>query len=340
MEYRRLGRSGLDLSVISYGNWLTHGDGVDNATAVACAGKALDAGITVFDTADMYADGRAEELLGSALAGIRRESVIVCSKVGLPTSAAPGDRGLSRTRVITNCHASLRRLRTDYIDLYQAHRFDEETPLEETIATFSELVHAGDVRYVGVSEWTSAQLREGQRLALQAGIQLVSNQPQYSVLWRVPEAEVMPTSAELGISQIAYSPLAQGVLTGKYPPGRMPPTGSRADQKSTNSSIRRYLSGELRLRVGDLRPIAQEADLSLAQLALAWVLHNQHVTSAIIGASRPEQISENIKAVEARLDEDIMNSIDGVLGDIIERDPTKAGRPYDVMKRWCASETA
>ncbi len=249
MEYRRLGRSGPCLSVVSYGNWLTHGDGVDNATAVACVGKALEAGITVFDTADMYADGRAEELLGSALAGVRRESVIVCSKVGLPTSAAPGDRGLSRKRVIASCHASLRRLRTGYIDLYQAHRFDEDTPLEETIAAFSDLVRAGDVRCVGVSEWTPAQLREGQRLAWQAGIRLVSNQPQYSALWRVPEAEVMSTSAELGISQMVYSPLAQGVLTGKYPPGRVPPTGSRADQRYTSGSIRRYLSGELRLRV-------------------------------------------------------------------------------------------
>jgi aryl-alcohol dehydrogenase-like predicted oxidoreductase len=340
MEYRRLGRSGVSLSVISYGNWLTHGDGVDNAAAAACVRKALEAGITVFDTADMYADGRAEELLGSAIAGIRRESVIVCSKVGLPMSTAPEDRGLSRKRVITSCHASLRRLRTGYIDLYQAHRFDEDTPLEETITAFSDLVHAGDVRCVGVSEWTPTQLGEGQRLARQAGIQLASNQPQYSALWRVPEAEVMPTSAELGISQIAYSPLAQGVLTGKYPPGRVPPTGSRADQKYASGSIRRYLSGELRLRVEGLRPTAQEVGLSLAQLALAWVLHNRHVTSAVIGASRPEQISENAKAAEARLDEDIMTSIDDVLGDIIERDPAKAGRPYDVMARWRAPETA
>jgi aryl-alcohol dehydrogenase-like predicted oxidoreductase len=198
MEYRRLGRSGLSLSVISYGNWFTHGDGVGNAAATACVRKALEAGITAFDTADMYADGRAEELLGAAIAGIRRDSVIVCSKVGLPMSTAPGDRGLSRKRVITSCHASLRRLRTGYIDLYQAHRFDEDTPLEETITAFSDLVHAGDVRCVGVSEWTPAQLREGQRLARQVGVQLVSNQPQYSVLWRVPEAEVMPTSAENG----------------------------------------------------------------------------------------------------------------------------------------------
>ncbi|HYZ56828.1 MAG TPA: aldo/keto reductase [Streptosporangiaceae bacterium] len=241
---------------------------------------------------------------------------------------------------MTNCHASLRRLRTGYIDLYQAHRFDEDTPLEETIAAFSDLVHAGDVRWVGVSEWTSAQLREGQRLALQAGIRLVSNQPQYSALWRVPEDEVMPTSAELGISQITYSPLAQGVLTVKYPPGLISPGGSRAAQKYTSGSIRRYLSEELRLRVEGLRPIAEAAGLSLAQLALAWVLYNRHVTSAIIGASRPEQICENVKAAEARLGEDIMHSIDDVLGDIIERDPAKAGRPYDVMERWRASETA
>lgn len=340
MEYRQLGRSDLRLSAVSYGNWLTHGDGVDDTTAAACVSKALDVGITVFDTADMYADGRAEELLGDALAGCRRDSVVVCSKVGLPTSNAPEDRGLSRRRIIAGCHASLRRLRMDYIDIYQAHRFDEETPLEATVAAFSDLVRAGDVRFVGVSEWSPEQLRSGQRLARQAGFRLVSNQPQYSALWRVPEAEVMPAGAELGMGQMVYSPLAQGVLTGKYAPGQEPPSGSRAGQQLAVGSIRRYFSEELRERVEGLRPVAQAAGLSLAQLALAWVLRNRGVTSVIAGASRPEQIEENVKASGVRLDDDVADAVDQALGDMIERDPAKAGRPYDVMARWRVPESA
>jgi aryl-alcohol dehydrogenase-like predicted oxidoreductase len=334
MEYRQLGRSGLFVSAVAYGNWLTHGDGIDSSRVAACVGRALDLGITTFDTADVYAGGRAEELLGTALAGIPRDSVVVCSKVGLPAGSSANDRGLSRKRIITSCHASLRRLRTDYIDLYQAHRFDDNTPLEETFAAFADLVCKGDVLYVGVSEWTPTQLRDGQRLALQAGIQIIANQPQYSILWRVPEAEVVPTCAELGIGQIAYSPLAQGVLAGKYPPGQAIPVGSRAHRKSRNGSIYRYMSDELRCCVERLRPIAESLSLSLAQLAIAWVLHNQDFAAAVIGGSLPDQIEENVNAAGARLNSDVMRSIDLAVGDLAERDPQKAGRPYDVMARW------
>lgn len=328
VEYRRLGDSGLYVSAIAYGNWLTHGNGADDRTALACVARALDAGITTFDTADVYAGGRAEELLGAALAGARRDSIVICSKVGLPAGHGPNDRGLSRNHIIASCHAALRRLGTDRIDLYQAHRFDDNTPLEETFGAFADLLRKGSILYVGVSEWTPAQLREGQRIAEHAGIKIVSNQPQYSMLWRVPESELVPACADLGISQIAYSPLAQGVLAGKYPPDQAVPVGSRAWRRSSeSSSINRYMSDELRRRVERLRPIAGSLNLSLAQLGLAWVLHNKQFAAVITGASQPGQIDENARAVEARLDSDVMRSIDLALGDLVERDPQKAGRP-------------
>jgi aryl-alcohol dehydrogenase-like predicted oxidoreductase len=338
MEYRQLGQSSLLVSAIAYGNWLTHGEGVDGAIATACVREALDSGITTFDTADVYADGHAEELLGTALVGVRRESVVICTKVGLPVGPGPQDQGLSRQHVIDSCHASLRRLRAGHIDLYQAHRFDEHTPLEETFAAFAELVRAGDVCYVGVSEWTPAQLCHGKELAMQCGLQLISNQPQYSAIWRVPEAEVIPMCARQGIGLIAYSPLAQGVLAGRYPPDRTPAADSRYGRLRRGGSISRYLSRELRSRVEALRPIAAAAGISLAQLAVAWVLQNPNISSAIIGASRPAQVAENAAAAYVRLDAEVMSSIDLAIGDIVERDPGKAGRPYDVMPRWRAAE--
>ena len=227
MDFRFLGNSGLKVSAISYGNWVTHGSQVEDESAHACVQAALDLGITTFDTADVYAGTRAEEILGRALASSRRESLEIFTKVYFPTGSGPNDRGLSRKHITESIHASLRRLGTDYVDLYQAHRFDHETPLEETMETFADLVHSGKVLYVGVSEWSAEQIRRGVELARELRIQLVSNQPQYSMLWRVIEGQVVPTCEELGVSQIVWSPLAQGVLTGKYLPGAPVPDGSR-----------------------------------------------------------------------------------------------------------------
>ncbi len=298
MEFRYLGRSGLKISEITYGNWLTHGSQVENEVATACVRAALDAGITSFDTADAYANGAAETVLGEALDGVRRESIEIFTKVYWPTGpAGHNDSGLSRKHVIESINGSLRRLGTDYVDLYQAHRYDTETPLEETMQAFADVVRAGKALYIGVSEWTAEQIRAGHELAQQLGIQLISNQPQYSMLWRVIEGEVVPTSKELGVSQVVFSPIAQGVLTGKYKPGQPPPAGSRAtDEKGGANFIRRFMNDDVLTRVADLEPIAKELGLTQAQLAVAWVLQNENVAAAIIGASRPEQVEENVKA--------------------------------------------
>src|SRR5215207_731735 len=295
MEFRYLGNSGLKVSEISYGNWITHGSQVENDQAKAAVKAALDAGISTFDTADAYANTKAEVVLGEALEGVRRESVEILTKVYWPTGpGGPNDSGLSRKHLHESIIGSLKRLKTDYVDVYQAHRYDTETPLEETMEAFADLVRAGKVLYVGVSEWTAEQLKEGHRLARELRVPLVSNQPQYSMLWRVIEAEVVPTSEELGIGQIVFSPIAQGVLTGKYLPGQAPPEGSRAtDVNGGANFIRRYLTDDVLSRVQQLRPLADEAGLSMAQLAAAWVLQNSNVSAAIIGASRPEQVVDN-----------------------------------------------
>jgi aryl-alcohol dehydrogenase-like predicted oxidoreductase len=330
MDFRYLGRSGLKVSEITYGNWITHGSQVENDVATACVRAALDAGITTFDTADAYANTAAEEVLGDALAGQRRESLEIFTKVYWPTGpGGPNDSGLSRKHIHESVNASLRRLRTDYVDLYQAHRFDHETPLEETMLAFADLVRAGKVLYVGVSEWTPDQLRAGHALAAELGVHLISNQPQYSMLWRVIEGEVVPACRELGVSQIVWSPVAQGVLSGKYLPGRPPPEGSRAtDEKSGADFIRRFTENdELLTRVQDLRPIADDLGLSMAQLALAWVLQNDNVASALIGASRPEQVHENVKAVGVELSPDVLARIDTALGDVVVTDPSKTVSP-------------
>src|SRR5690242_993981 len=269
MEFRHLGRSGLKISAITYGNWLTHGSQVENDVAKACVGAALDAGITSFDTADVYAKGAAESVLGEALAGQRRESLEIFTKAYWVTGpGGPNDSGLSRKHLMESINGSLRRLKTDYVDLYQAHRYDVETPLEETMQAFADVVRAGKALYIGVSEWTADQISAGQALAADLGIQLVSNQPQYSMLWRVIEAEVIPASQEAGLSQIVFSPLAQGVLTGKYRPGEAPPAGSRAtDEKGGANFISRFTGNpEVLTRVQALKPIAEDAGLSMAQL--------------------------------------------------------------------------
>jgi aryl-alcohol dehydrogenase-like predicted oxidoreductase len=327
VEFRRLGRSGLTISEIAYGNWLTHGGQVVEDAAQACVRAALDVGITTFDTADVYAGTRAEAVLGRALSGQRREGLEIFTKVYWPTGPGPNDRGLGRKHIIESCHASLRRLQTDYVDLYQAHRYDETVPLEETMSAFADLVRAGKVLYVGVSEWRADEIAAGAELARELGIQLISNQPQYSMLWRVIEAEVVPTSEEHGVSQIVWSPLAQGVLTGKYLPGEQPPAGSRATDPEAGRFIKRFLENDdVLTRVQQLRPIADDLGLSMAQLAVAWVLQNRNVAAAIIGATRPEQVHDNVKAAGVTLEDDVLKRIDEVLGDVVERDPARTAR--------------
>jgi aryl-alcohol dehydrogenase-like predicted oxidoreductase len=324
MDFRYLGNSGLKVSEISYGNWLTHGSQVENEQAKACVRAALEAGITTFDTADTYANTKAEVVLGEALAGERRESLEIFTKVYWPTGpGGPNDTGLSRKHIHESINGSLKRLGTDYVDLYQAHRYDTETPLEETMEAFADVVRQGKALYIGVSEWTAEQLQEGHRLARELRIPFVSNQPQYSMLWRVIEGEVVPASEELGISQVVFSPIAQGVLTGKYLPGQQPPEGSRATDENGANMIKRFLNDDVLTRVQELKPLAEEAGLSLSQLAIAWVLQNPNVASAIIGASRPEQVEENVKASGVKLEEGLLKRIDEVLGSIVERDPAK-----------------
>jgi len=326
MEFRRLGGSGLHISELAYGNWLTHGSQVEEDAATACVRTALDAGITTFDTADVYAETKAESVLGRALAGVRRESYELCTKVYWPTGPGRNDRGLSRKHVIESCHASLRRLETDYVDLYQAHRYDVETPLEETLRAFDDLVRDGKVLYVGVSEWRADQVAAALTLADEMGFdRIISSQPQYSMLWRVIEAEVLPLCEREGVGQIVWSPLAGGVLTGKYAPGEPVPEGSRATDPTGSQFLRRMLTDDVLTAVAQLAPLAADAGLSLAQLSLAWVLQRPGVSAAIIGATRPEQVTENVKAVGVRLDEDLMRRIDDALDSVVERDPAKTG---------------
>ncbi|MEU7960095.1 aldo/keto reductase family protein [Micromonospora humida] len=328
MEFRHLGRSGLMVSEISYGNWITHGSQVEEEAALACVRAALDTGITTFDTADVYAGTRAETVLGKALAGERREGLEIFTKVFWPTGPGRNDRGLSRKHIMESINGSLRRLQTDHVDLYQAHRYDYSTPLEETMEAFADVVHAGKAHYIGVSEWKASQLREAHALARELRIPLVSNQPQYSMLWRVIEAEVVPASEELGISQIVWSPMAQGVLSGKYLPGQPPPAGSRAtDEKSGANFIAQWLNDEVLTRVQQLKPLAEQAGLTMPQLAVAWVLQNPNVASAIIGASRPDQVHDNVKAAGVTLEADLLKAIDDIVAPVTERDPGKTESP-------------
>lgn len=329
MDYRYLGHSGLKISEITYGNWLTHGSQVENDAARACVAAALESGITSFDTADAYANTAAETVLGEALASERRESLEIFTKVYWPTGPkGANDSGLSRKHIFESIHGSLSRLGTDYVDLYQAHRYDSETPLEETMQAFADVVRQGKALYIGVSEWDADQLRRGAALAKELGISLISNQPQYSMLWRVIEEEVVPASQELGISQIVWSPVAQGILTGKYLPGQPLPEGSRAtDEKGGADAVQRFLTDDVLTAVQNLKPIAEEQGLTLAQLAIAWVLSNDNVASAIIGASRPEQVRDNVRAAGVKLPADTLTRIDDVLGSVPETDPRKTVSP-------------
>jgi len=285
MEYRRLGNSGMYISEIAYGNWITHGSQVESEAAIKCVRTALDVGITTFDTADVYAGTKAESVLGKALKGVRRESYELLTKVYFPTGPGKNDRGLSRKHIMESAHASLKRLNTDHIDLYQAHRFDVETPLEETLRAFDDLIRQGKVSYIGFSEWTAPQISDALKIQDSRGFdRFISSQPQYSALSRAIEGKVIPLSKREGISQIVWSPMAQGVLTGKYLPGKKPPAGSRATDKESGANfISTFMKDEVLQAVQNLRPIADAHGLTLSQLAIAWVLHNENVAAAIWG---------------------------------------------------------
>jgi aryl-alcohol dehydrogenase-like predicted oxidoreductase len=317
------------VSEISYGNWITHGSQVESEAAIKCVREALNQGITTFDTADVYANTKAEVVLAKALKGVRRESYELFTKVYWPTGPGKNDRGLSRKHIMESCHASLKRLNTDHIDLYQLHRFDFETPLEESLGALDDLVRQGKVMYVGFSEWTAEQIARGLKIQDQRGYnRFVSSQPQYSALWRVIEAEVVPLSQREGIGQIVWSPMAQGVLTGKYLPGKKAPAGSRAtDKKSGAAMISRWMKDDVLEAVQLLKPIAESVDLSMSQLALAWVLQNPSVSSAIMGATKPAQIKDNVKASGVKLPAEVMKAIDVAIGKVAERDPKKNVSP-------------
>ncbi len=308
MRYRRLGASDLEVSEISLGSWLTYGGGVGRERAEACVAKAFELGINFIDTANVYSSGAAESFLGEVLRGRPRSSYVLATKLFFPMS--PTDRGLSAAQVKKQLDLSLRRLGVDHVDLYQCHRYDPETPLDETMAALTEAVRQGKTRYVGFSEWTAPQIEAAQALP---GVRFVSSQPQYSMLWRAPEAEVFPLCARSGIGQIVWSPLAQGILTGKYAPGRPPPVDSRAASASMGAFIQKRLTGEALARVERLRPIARELGLTLAQLALAWVLRRPEVSSAIVGATRPEQVEENARASGVALAPDVLARFEEIL---------------------------
>ena len=328
MKHRYLGNSGFKVSELTYGNWLTHAAQVDNDAAIMTVKAALESGITSFDTADAYANLAAETVLGEALKSERRAGIEIFSKVYWPVAdKKPNDHGLSRKHIMESINGSLKRIGTDYLDLYQAHRFDYETPLEETMQAFADIVRSGKALYIGVSEWNAEQIKAGAELANQLNFQLISNQPQYSMLWRVIEAEVIPASIASGMTQIVWSPLAQGVLTGKYLPGTKAPAGSRADDQEVATRMGGFMADEVLTAVQQLAPIAEELDLSLAQFGLAWVLHNPNVSSAIIGASRPEQVTENVKAVGVEIPKELMEKAETILKPFVVSDPSETKSP-------------
>lgn len=316
MEYRRIGASGLAVSEIAYGNWLTH-------DAPGCVAAALDAGVTTFHTAAAWDGGAAETAFGQAFSGRRRDDLVLCTGVFWPEGPGPNDAGLSRKHVLASLEGSLRRLRTDHVDVYQLLRFDYRTPVAETFLALSDVVRQGKVRYVGTAEWTAEQLLQAHEAAARYDVPLISNQPHYSMLWRVPEAQVMPVGERIGVGQFASVPLAQGVLTGKYRDGRVP-AGSRG---AGPAHARPLLMPELLGRVELLRGVADDVGLTMAQLALAWTLQHETVASAVVGASTPEQVTENAKAAGVRLDLDVLTRVDHLLGSFVQTDPRLVWSP-------------
>ncbi len=320
MHYRRLGNAGVKVSEISLGSWLTYGGSVEDERAIACIHRAFELGVNFFDTANVYRQGAAEQVVGRALKGIDRDDYVLATKVFWPMGEGPNDHGLSRKHVIEQCERSLQRLGVDYVDLYQCHRPDPDTPVEETLRALDDLVTQGKVLYVGVSEWSAEQIDEAR--AIQRGLNLdplVSNQPQYSMLWRAIEPEILPLSKQLGIGQIVWSPIAQGVLAGKYLPGQQPPEGSRATDPQSSPFMQLLMSDEVLSAVQDLRPIADGLGITMAQMAIAWVLRDPGVSSAIVGASRPEQVDENVAASGIELGDDVLAAIDGALAPLLAR---------------------
>ncbi len=320
MRYRRLGNSELDVSEVSLGSWLTYGLGVERDSTEACTRAAFDAGINLFDTSNVYGHGAAEEAWGEILSDFSRDSYVLATKLFFQMSDT--DRGLSREQVHKQLDASLARLRTDYVDLYQCHRPDPETPIEETMEALTEVCEAGKVREIGFSEWTVEQIAAG--LEVPGAKRWASSQPQYNMIWRAPEAELIPFCADQGISQIVWSPLAQGVLAGKYRPGEQPPADSRAASDEMGIAMDRYMSDEVLEAVQRLLPVAEEAGLTMVEMALAWVLRVDNVASAIIGASRPAQVHSNAAASGIELSQDTLDAIDEALGDLVVKGPRLA----------------
>jgi voltage-dependent potassium channel beta subunit len=317
MRYRKLGTWGLKISEIGLGSWLTYGGYVEDERAIACIHRAFELGVNFFDTANVYRRGAAEEVTGRALKDFRRDDYVLATKVYFPMGEGPNDRGLSRKHIMEQCHASLRRLGVDYVDLYQCHRPDPNTPLEETLRALDDLVSQGKVLYVGVSMWSAELLDEARRLQAKLNLDpIVSNQPEYSMLTRDIEKDVLPVSKQLGIGQVVYSPIAQGVLAGKYKPGERPPEGTRAATKDADF-MERFMRDDLLEAVQHLRPIADELGITMAQLAVAWVLREPGVSSAIVGASRPEQVDENVAASGIELSPEVLQRIDEILAPVI-----------------------
>jgi voltage-dependent potassium channel beta subunit len=320
MRYRHLGNSGLRISEIGLGSWLTYGGSVEDERAIACIHRAFELGVNFFDTANVYRQGAAEQVVGRALKGIDRDDYVLATKVFWPMGEGPNDRGLGRKHVMEQCERSLKRLGVDYVDLYQCHRPDPETPVEETLRALDDLVTQGKVLYVGVSEWSAEQIDEARAIQRELNLDpLISNQPQYSMVWRAIESEVLPVSKRLGIGQVVWSPIAQGVLAGKYRPGEQPPADSRAADPDSSGFMALLLSDEVLAAVQDLRPIAEDLGITMAQMAIAWVLREPGVSSAIVGASRPEQVDENVAASGVELGADVLARIDQALAPLLSR---------------------
>ncbi|MCY9692742.1 aldo/keto reductase family protein [Paenibacillus alginolyticus] len=324
MKYRNVGRSGLKVSEISLGSWLTYGTAAEQKAADACIAKAFESGINFFDTANAYNRGEGEKAMGAALKPYERSSYVLSSKVYFPMGEGPNDRGLSRKHIFEQCDASLKRLGVEYIDLYFCHRYDIHTPLEETLRALDDLVAQGKIMYAAVSEWNGAQITEAAGIAERLRLRpLISNQPIYNMFERYIEREVLPVSAQKGLGQVVFSPLAQGILTGKYKLGQPIPTESRAANDSVNSFINSYLNDQVLQVVHDLEQVAQQLNISLAQLALAWVLRQPGVSSALIGATRPEQIEENVKAVDVELGPETLEQIEVILKQVANFSPAR-----------------